>query len=51
MPEATIDAPPSVVTVQIFESSWEDKMKDRRTFAERYQADTPSGYKAALAES
>ena len=43
----TIGAPPDVVTVQIFESSWHDKMKGGQTFAERYADDTPSGYEAA----
>lgn len=41
-----LDCPPEVVTVQIFESPWTDKMKGGKTFEERYAAKIPSGYQA-----
>lgn len=43
----TIGAPAEVVTVQIIEAGWHDKMKGGRTFAERYAEETPAGYEAA----
>ena len=39
-----LDCPPGVVTVQIFEARWADKMKGGQTFEERYAAEIPSGY-------
>ena len=45
-----LECPPDVVTVQIIESKWTDKMKGGRTFAERYAAETPAGYKAAAGD-
>ena len=41
-----LECPPEVVTVQIIESKWTDKMKGGKTFAERYAEQTPAGYKA-----
>lgn len=43
-----LDAPADVITVQIIESKWTDKMKGGRTFEERYADKTPSGYRARL---
>lgn len=40
-----LDCPPNVVTVQIFESPWTDKMKNGQTFEERYADEIPSGYR------
>ncbi|MDT3444524.1 MULTISPECIES: tautomerase family protein [unclassified Pseudofrankia] len=45
-----LDCPPDVVTVQIIESRWTDKMKNGRTFAERYAEKTPPGYQARQAD-
>jgi 4-oxalocrotonate tautomerase len=44
-----LGCPPDVVTVQIIESKWTDKMKNGKTFAERYSDETPAGYQARLA--
>jgi 4-oxalocrotonate tautomerase len=41
-----LDCPADVVTVQIIEAKWSDKMKGGRTFEERYADRTPSGYQA-----
>lgn len=43
-----LGCPPDVVTVQIIESKWTDKMKNGQTFAERYAEKTPPGYQARL---
>jgi 4-oxalocrotonate tautomerase len=43
-----LECPPDVVTVQIIESKWTEKMKGGKTFAERYADKTPPGYKARL---
>ena len=43
-----LDAPANVITVQIIEAKWTDKMKGGRTFEERYADETPSGYRARL---
>jgi 4-oxalocrotonate tautomerase len=43
-----LDCPADAVTVQIIEAKWTEKMKGGRTFAERYAAETPSGYRARL---
>nr|WP_207974438.1 tautomerase family protein [Parafrankia sp. BMG5.11] len=40
--------PSDVVTVQIIESKWTEKMKGGKTFEERYAEETPPGYKARL---
>jgi len=41
-----LECPAEVVTVQIIESKWTDKMKGGKTFEERYAGQTPAGYKA-----
>ena len=41
-----LECPAEVVTVQIIESKWTDKMKGGRTFEERYAEKTPAGYRA-----
>lgn len=46
-----LDCKPEVVTVQIFESPWTDKMKGGRTFADRYADEVPSGYRAVTGNS
>ncbi|TCJ34555.1 tautomerase family protein [Parafrankia sp. BMG5.11] len=40
-----LDCPPDVVTVQIIEAKWTEKMKSGKTFAERYVDRTPQSYK------
>ena len=45
-----LECPADVVTVQIIESKWTDKMKGGRTFAERYAENTPAGYHARVDE-
>jgi 4-oxalocrotonate tautomerase len=44
-----LGCPADVVTVQIIESKWSDKMKNGQTFAERYAEKAPPGYQARLA--
>jgi 4-oxalocrotonate tautomerase len=41
-----LDCPADVVTVQIIEAKWAEKMKGGKTFAERYAHKTPPGYQA-----
>lgn len=43
-----LDCPPDVVTVQIIEAKWSEKMKGGKTFGERYADKTPQGYQARL---
>ncbi|MEV0290530.1 MULTISPECIES: tautomerase family protein [unclassified Kribbella] len=43
-----LGCPIDVVTVQIIESEWTDKMKGGKTFAERYADSTPAGYQARV---
>lgn len=45
-----LECPAEVVTVQIIESKWTDKMKGGKTFEERYAERTPAGYKARITE-
>jgi|GEM_PF-416053 len=45
-----LECPPDVVTIQIIEARWTDKMKGGRTFAERYSDRAPSGYHAAASD-
>jgi len=47
--QALVDSfgcPPEVVTVQLIEAKWTEKMKGGRTFEERYAEKTPPGYEA-----
>lgn len=41
-----LGCPADVVTVQIIESKWSEKMKGGKTFGERYAGSTPPGYQA-----
>jgi 4-oxalocrotonate tautomerase len=43
-----LDCPADVVTVQIIEAKWTEKMKGGRTFEERYADKTPQSYQARL---
>lgn len=43
-----LDCPADVVTVQIIEAKWTEKMKGGKTFAERYADKTPQSYQARL---
>ena len=43
-----LGCPADVVTVQIIESKWSEKMKGGKTFEERYAGNTPPGYQARL---
>ena len=43
-----LGCPQDVVTVQIIESKWTDKMKNGQTFAERYADKVPPSYQARL---
>ena len=45
-----LGCPVDVVTVQIIESRWAEKMKGGRTFEERYAEKTPAGYRARATE-
>jgi len=44
-----LGCPADVVTVQIIEAKWSDKMKGGRTFEERYADETPAGYRGKSA--
>ncbi|MFI8890396.1 tautomerase family protein [Streptomyces paradoxus] len=43
-----LDCPADVVTVQIIEAKWTEKMKGGKTFAERYADETPQSYQARI---
>jgi len=45
-----LECAPDVVTVQIIEAEWSEKMKGGRTFEERYSAEIPAGYRQATGE-
>ena len=44
-----LECSPAVVTVQIIEAAWTEKMKGGQTFEERYADATPAGYRAVQA--